>query len=193
MADLTPTAGWAESPASLPSPGSAATAAPVRRIRWRFPLILAAAMLTPLVGGVGVIGGWAYHRFGSLGAAAAFLRGNSLVLEPLTLDAGPLRPGEARTLRLWACNLTGQVLHVNGGRGYCAREACVALEDQFPLAIAPRSRREIRIHVEANPPERSRPGPFRYQTIIYTEVGGRMVAITGSAIGTDVSKDRPQE
>jgi len=158
--------------------------------KWRFPTILAIAMLSPLLVGFAIVGGWAYFQFGTLRSASAFMRGDQLDLEPPMLDAGMLHAGDDRTLKVWAVNLTGETVRVNGGVSYCAEKACLAVVDEFPMSIPPRSKREIRIVIKANPPGRTRVGPFRYDTNIHTQLGSRSVAITGEVIAENLPATR---
>ena len=161
--------------------------APIPVKRWHLPAILVAAILTPIVLGLALVGGWAYHRFGSWGVTAAFIRGETLVIEPIVIDMGTFQPGEVKRSTVWVHNLTGEEFRINGAKNYCAEKACVTVMSQFPLAIAPWTKSEVLIELEANSPERHPEGPFRYETNLHTQSGSRSIAIVGKVVGTEIS------
>lgn len=147
---------------------------------WPLPVVLAAALLVPLLGGIGIIGGWAWQRFGTASAAAAFLRGEPFLLEPRTVALGPIPAGEQRALTLRASNLTARTINVYGPVGFCSRAGCLSCLDRLPLEIAPRSTREVTF--KATAPEASG-SSMRLETALYTSLGNYEFAITGKVTG----------
>jgi hypothetical protein len=139
---------------------------------------LALAVGIPLFGGSAVVGGWARYHFGSLPATLAFLRGQSLLLDPQSFDLGSVRPREKRFLTLRAINLTGRTITINGLLGICAhRDGCVLCTNQFPAVVQPRSIHALTLEYEykGQPEARS----IHLMTEAYTEIGNFEIALEG--------------
>jgi len=139
---------------------------------------LALAVGIPVFGGGAVVGGWARYHFGSRPAALAFIRGQSLLLDPQPFDLGSVRPREKRFLTLRAVNLTGRTITINGLNGICAhRDGCVLCTDQFPVVVQPRSSHALTLEYEyrGQPEARS----IHLVTEAYTEIGNFEIALDG--------------
>ena len=110
-----------------------------RRKGRRFALALFLAMIVPLFGGLAIVGGWAWYRFGSRTAALAFVRGQSFVLDPQAFELGTVRQHEKRRLTIRACNLSGRPITVYGVQGFCGhQDGCV-----FPRSLSARCATKI--------------------------------------------------
>jgi hypothetical protein len=177
----------------MPSPGDTqcgAGAARVRRKGLPFAFVFGLAILVPIIGGYAVAGGWAWWQFGSRAAAVAFLRGESLVLDPQSFDMGTIRQKERRFLRLRAINLTGKPIAIHGLQGYCNNQGgCVSSRDQFPVVVEPRAGRGLTVEYEyrAQPEARQ----IHITTEVFTELGNFEIALNGHLLGTGASGTRP--
>lgn len=143
-------------------------------------LIVAAVLAfgIPLVGGVGVAGGWAWYRFGSPSAAAAFLRGQSFALDPPSVELGTVTPFEKRVVSVRAVNLTGRAIAVNGARSDCTqRDGCVLWLGEFPVSIEPWGTRSLALEYRSSGP--AGPGPVHVVTEVYTEIGDFEIPLNG--------------
>lgn len=105
---------------------------------------------------------WALARFGSLPLAAAWLRGEPLVLQPATFDAGVLAAGETAKLQLRVVNFTGQSVRIVGGTSSCT---CVATEG-LPLDCPANAAVEIPVTMRAPYGERT----VRTTLSLYTDL-----------------------
>ncbi len=161
---------------------AAPTMRPTKAKGRRLLFFVAVAVTMPLVVGYASIAAWAYYQFGTMRSMAAFLDGQQLILEPETLDAGSLNSGSIKVMQIQAVNLTAETIQINGAMSYCARQACLEVDDQFPIAIPPRQKRPISVTLKVNPPEKSRSGAFTYSTNVHTQIGTRPFAISGNIV-----------
>ena len=146
---------WAGWPAAADSP-------------WLRPLATAAAVMA---GVLGTAAGMAYWRYGSVTAAVADLRGESLAVVPTDLELGPADHGTVVETSVRVHNLTGEPAHLAYAKGSCA---CAVFPD-LPLAVPPRGSADVRVLVTVTGP----PGPFLRDGIFRTNVGHVRFGIRG--------------
>ena len=109
-----------------------------------------------------VFAAWAITRFGSISVAAAWLRGERLVLEPARFDAGVLAAGETARLQLHVINFTDQSVRIIGGTSSCT---CVATAG-LPLDCPANATVEIPVTMRAPYGERT----VRTTLSLYTDL-----------------------
>jgi len=148
------------------------------------PLVLALALAlgVPMVGGIGIVGGWAWYHFGSRTAALAFLQGQSLLLDPQSFDLGAIRPKVKRFLTMRAVNLSSQPIAINGVQGYCTGpDGCILCTNQFPIVMQPRESHTLTLEYEfkGRPEARS----IHLMTEAFTEIGNFEIALKGKIEG----------
>jgi hypothetical protein len=155
-----------------------------------FALALVLALLGPLFGGLAIAGGWAWYQFGSRTAALAFLRGQSLVLDPQPFDLGAVKQHERRHLTIRAVNLTGQPITIHGVQGYCNhKDGCVLGTDQFPFVLQPRTGHPLNIEYEYRAKPELR--PIHLVTEAFTEIGNIEIVLDGRLVTTAAAHDLP--
>jgi hypothetical protein len=81
--------------------------------------------------------------FGSVEAAVAKLRGETVTVSPAYVDFGAGRPGERLEATVTATNYTGEPVRLIGGTTDCG---CATLDD-FPIAIPPGGKANFRIRL----------------------------------------------
>jgi hypothetical protein len=97
----------------------------------------------------------------SLSAAFAFLRGESLTVEPSILDIGSGARGEVRDFPIEVRNHTERRICILGGRVGCS---CIETED-LPLIVPAREARSFKCKLEF----RGRAGNFQHPFALYTD------------------------
>jgi len=86
---------------------------------------------------------WGYAEFGSLAGAAAYLRGERLMITPAVFDLGELREGEKRELFLEATNLGSAPARIVGSSSNCS---CIVPEE-LPMTVPAGTSRKIKVLV----------------------------------------------
>lgn len=81
--------------------------------------------------------------FGSLEAALAKLRGDTLAITPAYVDFGTGKPGETLEATATVSNWTDQPVRILGGTSDCT---CAAIDD-FPLTIPPGEKASFRVRL----------------------------------------------
>ena len=151
---------------------------------------LVAAILVPLVGFVAVWS-WALGTFGSASAAAGYLRGDSLLIEPPVFELGKVPFPDKRLLKIELVNLTRLPISVHGFASLCSPKGCIQALDKLPLEIAPRTRRSMTIEYTVDPPRQPETDqPFLFSTEIYTSMGSYPVDFRGVLDGRSPSAIR---
>jgi hypothetical protein len=152
-----------------------------RRPAWIAPAVATAGAI--LIG-VAAVGGWAWSHYGSAAAAAAFLRGEALLLEPRTFDVGVLGPADEVKLEVRAWNLAREPIRLYGLNGFCATRYCVGSDERLPLAIEPGGEpRVLVLYARGRPGGEARPERFHYDMEVYTSIGNRTIAVEGGLPG----------
>lgn len=96
-----------------------------------------------LVGVFAVALGGAYCFFGSFGAVAAYLNGESFYLSPRLVELGDREPNTAEYVTFRLQNLTSKEISVVGEKSGCTCATTVNL----PLTVAPRETVELKMRV----------------------------------------------
>lgn len=147
---------------------------------WSSLATFVAATLVAFVVGLSAIGGWAWATFGSRTAAAAYLRGESLLIEPRVFDFGLARDGDRRVVKLGLVNLTGKPVSVFGFTASCQPDGCLASPDKYPLEIPPRGRIQLTVECTfAAGRAGAESRPLRVATDVYTNFGMHEIACRG--------------
>lgn len=152
-----------------------------RRPAWIAPAV---AMTGAILGGIAVVGGWAWSHYGSVAAAGAFLRGESLLLEPRSFDVGVLGPADEVKLEVRAWNLAREPIRLYGLNGFCAKRYCVGSDERLPLAIEPGGEpRVLVLYARGRLGGEARAERFHYDMEVYTSIGNRTIAVEGGLPG----------
>ena len=135
---------------------------------WLRPLVTTAIVM----GGVlGTVAGAAYWQYGSVTAAVADLRDESLAVVPTDLEVGFADHGAVVETSVRVHNLTDEPAHLAYAKGSCA---CAVFPD-LPLVVPPRGTAEVRVQITVTGP----PGPFHRDGIFRTNVGHVRFGIRG--------------
>ncbi|MER3417272.1 MAG: hypothetical protein C4297_13840 [Gemmataceae bacterium] len=119
----------------------------------------------------------------------AWLRGESLVLEPRVLHLGTKAPGHTLETTITIRNYSEQPVHILGVSASCGCEA----DESLPITVPPKGSVAIAIRVYWP----RMPGQFRRHYVLYTSASGqpRLVGwYVGKVAANDVSPpDRPEK
>lgn len=132
------------------------------------PVIFATVVFVALVG-------WATAQFGSLAAARAFLRGESLVVEPMIISLGTVKAGKPAIATFHVRNLTARDVRIVGSRGTCE---CVALT-KMPVVVPARG--TLDLEVRATPDETAAVKGFRERIELFVDAPCDPVILTINA------------
>ena len=150
-----------------------------RRRRWAgWPTTADNPWLRPLAttaivtaGVLGIAAGLAYWQYGSVTAAVADLRAESLAVVPTDLEVGFADHGTVVETSVRVHNLTDEPAHLAYAKGSCA---CAVFPD-LPLVVPPRGTADVRVLVTVSGP----PGPFNRDGLFRTNVGHVRFGIRG--------------
>jgi len=121
---------------------------------------------------IGLLCLWAYAQFGSLAVAAAYLRGERLMIRPDVVDLGELREGEEREVCLEATNFGGVPVRIVGSRSNCS---CTVTQD-LPITVPPGISREVRVFVK--PAFADGTTVFSQDVVFFTDVRAQPICRT---------------
>jgi hypothetical protein len=122
----------------------------------------------------GLLFGTIYLTFGSVPAAAAFVRGDRISIRPGLVDLGAATAGEGREIEIEVCNWSDEPMRVIGGTSDCS---CTVLQD-LPLEIPAHESRTVTVAVRSG----DRPGIFtRTAALLVDDRGTKRIGfrITG--------------
>ncbi|MFO0811483.1 MAG: hypothetical protein U0746_22875 [Gemmataceae bacterium] len=80
---------------------------------------------------VAAVVAWAVWQFGSIAHAAAYARGERVVVEPAAVDFGAVAPNASVSQAVTVTNLSGQPVCILGGNPDCA----CRIRERLPLTI----------------------------------------------------------
>ena len=123
---------------------------------------------------------WAYAEFGSLAVAAAYLRGERLMIRPVVFDLGELREGEQRELSFEATNLGGVPVRIVGSRSNCS---CV-VTNELPMTVPAGTSRQVNVFVKGAFPDGT--AVFSRDVVFFSDVRAQPICrttIIGKAVG----------
>lgn len=113
--------------------------------------------------------GYSYYQFGSLDAAIAALRAETISVRPSLVDIGAHRQGEATLVEVELINRSDNAILVYGSASDCA---CNVIRN-LPLRLSPQEHRVIHVEVHAS----KEPGRFTHWVRLLTDsAGARVVA-----------------
>jgi hypothetical protein len=140
--------------------------------------------LTAVAGAVILLGlgaGGLTLAFESPGHALAYLRGESVLVEPAVSDVGSAPPGVATELRITIKNLTDHAIRLTGGMQDCT---CLTTQD-LPVSVPAHGNVTVRVVLGF----RGSPGKFQQRFHFYTDESSQPVLI-GRAVGRVLPRDR---
>lgn len=153
------------------------TASEAKRIRKRLPWIFQVLIVAGLV--LAGVSTWGYARFGSIGSALAFARGDRLIAETKSLSFGPVLAGPTIQQHTRLTNYSNRTIKLVGSNASCS---CVLSED-LPLTLAPGESHLFKIGVKTD----QRTGLIRERVVVYTdypEQSGIAFTVKGEVIST---------
>ena len=156
--------GWAGWPTTTDNP-------------WLRPLVTTAGVMVAVLGTAAT---FAYLNYGSVTAAVADLRDESLAVVPTDLELGEVDHGTVVETSVRVHNLTDEPAHLAYAKGSCA---CAVFPD-LPLVVPPRGTAYVRVLVTVT----GRPGRFLRDGIFRTNVGHVRFGIQGWVSGSQVNR-----
>lgn len=154
-------------------------AATLALLRWRPPFLasgLRAGLPIIFFGAVGflMVIGTLSSWHGSVPAAVAHIRGETIVADPEVTDVGEGRLGEFHPFSLNLTNYADKTVRIVGGTSDCS---CVATT-KLPIDIPPKERRSIDVRVRFT----GSAGEFRRRFVLHTD-DGRLRAMPITVVG----------
>lgn len=144
------------------------------------PLTTGAGYLAGAAALLGPFAGAALYQFGSLEAAAAYLRGERIVVDPGLVDVGTGAAGELREVRVEVANFTDRPVRVIGGTSDCS----CGVTSKLPQTIPAGGRRAVDVTVRLP----GRPGIFTRPVALFIDDGRFQVngfRLTGRSRASD--------
>jgi hypothetical protein len=125
----------------------------------------------------GVVAGVSYATFGSLSAALAYGRGESLSVQPGVVDVGEGAPGEERSADVRFVNRTARPVRIVGATDDCS----CAVIGELPVTIRPGESCSLTVQLKLPPTT----GVFTRPAAVVTDDGLKRVRfrVTGRATG----------